>query len=160
TAAEPWKLEGTISGFETAIECTGVSGSGSVENTKEPMSAIGSATLSYSGCSVTKPPGIGCKVKESKIVGEETTFKANGAEAVEVKPSGTKLASVTIEGCSTSALNKTFPLTGHYIVKPKGATWATTHFEQTTQGTLVFGGQVAGQNLVLTLRMAGGGNPI
>lgn len=161
TAAEPWKLEGTISGIETAIECTGVEGSGFVENTKEPMSAIGSTALKYSGCTVTKPAGIGCKVKEGKINGEETTFKATGAEAVEVKPSsGTKLASITIEGCSTSALNKTFPLTGHYVVKPRGATWATTHFEQTTQGTLVFGGQAAGQNLVLTLMMANGGNPI
>jgi hypothetical protein len=160
TAAEPWKLEGTISGFETAIECTSVEGTGWVENTEEPTSAIGSVTLTYTGCSVPKPAGIGCKVKEGKIAGQETTFKAIEAEAIEVKPVGTKLASITIEGCSTAALNKTFPLTGHYLVKPKGATWATSHALGTGQGTLVFGGQVAGQELVQTLRMFPTGNPI
>jgi hypothetical protein len=159
SAAAPSKLEGTISGFETAVKCTALTGTGTLTN--EATFVKGSGTIHYTGCSVTKPPGIGCKVKESKVNTEELKATTSGLAANKLKfePAGTKFAVITIEGCETAALNKAFPVTGSLIATTNGATTTTAHAEITTQGTLIFGGQVAGLEGALTIKGAGS-NPV
>jgi hypothetical protein len=160
TTSTPSKLEGTLSGFETAIECGGLSAAGSLTN--EETFVKGTGIIHYTSGSVKRPVGMGCKVKESKVDTEELKATTNGlaANKLKIEPAGTKFASITIEGCSTAALNKTFPVTGSLIATTSGATTTTTHAGITAEGTLIFGGQVAGLESALTVSRSGGGNPI
>lgn len=169
TAAAPSKWKGKISGVETEVTCTTVAGSGTLENTEEKNSggtlekvAKGSGALNYSGCSVTKPAGKSCVVKEGKINTEELKVSSLNQEAgtVDVSPAaGGTLANITIESCTIGALNNTFPVTGSFKVAPSGATWATIHAIITLGGTFKLAGQAAGIEGATTLVMTGG-NPI
>jgi hypothetical protein len=154
TARTPSRLEGTVSGFETAIECTTVESTGAAIEFSEEWGE-GSGKLEYTGCSVTKPAGIGCAIKGSAVTTEKLEASTKGeAEVIKVTPfTGTKLASITIEGCSTSALNKTFPVTGSLLATPNGAMTTTTHAGITGQGTLILAGQVAGLESAATAAM-------
>jgi hypothetical protein len=162
TASTPWKLRGTIAGVEAEVECTEVNGSGSIENSAE-TGASASFVLENAGCTVTKPAGKGCVISGGKFSSEKVSATTAGLEAgeVEVAPaSGTTLLSVKIESCSISGLNKTFPVTGSYRVAPGGATWATSHEVTTARKSLQLGGNTAGINSAVTMKMAGGGNAI
>lgn len=159
-AKTPSRLEGTLAGFETAIECTGLGATGSLTN--EATFVKGTGVINYTGCSVQKPSGIGCVVKGNAVSTEElkATTGAQVLTNLKFEPVGTKFAGITIEGCSTSELNHTFPVTGSLIAKTNGATITTTHAGITGQGTLIFGGNFAGLEGALTISMSGGGNAI
>ena len=167
TAAATAKLEGTLAGVETAIVCTTVANSGTVflSNQKDAaggMYVSGDGKVLFSGCTVTKPPSQGCVVTGGSITTNALTATTEGqaAKKVQFKPkSGTTFASIPISGCTTSALNNTFPVTGSLIASASGATLTTTHAEITTQNTLKFGGNKAGLEGALTISMEGG-NPI
>jgi len=157
TAAAPSILKGALSGVETELQCTGLSGTGELTNAEASVSGTG--VITYTGCSVTKPSGKGCKVNEAKVVTKKLAATTVGQAANNLKftpNEGTEFASIKIESCSNEALNNTFPVTGSLVATTSGATTTTTHAGITTQNTLKFGGVKAGLEGSLTISMEGG----
>jgi hypothetical protein len=70
------KLASTISGVAVELQSTSLDASGAMENTVVggEMLARGTGTITYTGVTVTKPVGKGCKVWE-KLEGEELKTK-------------------------------------------------------------------------------------
>jgi len=158
TASQPSLLRGTLSGLETEIQCTGVSATGALTNTASSVS--GTATIEYSGCTVPKPAGRGCKVKAGKIttVLLRAGTAGQGVGQIKVQPnSGTELASITLESCLNNIPpNTAYPVAGSLVASSGGATATTTEAEITSQKTLTFGGNAAGLEGALTFSKEGG----
>ncbi|MGD9734313.1 MAG: hypothetical protein AB7V58_01705 [Solirubrobacterales bacterium] len=167
-AAAPSRLKGALSGVATEIECTGVTGIGILRNVQPAvlMFVEGAGELHYTGCSVTKPAGKGCEVKEGEVNTEVlyATTDSQLSGFLKVEPGSTakenKLAFITIEGCSIFALNNTFPVGGHLLASVNGATATTTHSGITSQETLTFGGVKAGLEGAFTTTAVNGGQGI
>lgn len=157
TAAALSSLKGALSGVETEIQCTAVEGEGELTNTETSVS--GTATAGYSGCSVTKPSGKGCKVKGGAVTTKELSATTVGQTENNVQftpKSGTEFASIPIEGCSVESLNNTFPVTGSLVATAAGATLTTVHAAITVQNALKFGGVKAGLNGTVTVKTSTG----
>jgi hypothetical protein len=153
--AVPAVLIGTVAGIEVEISCTTVSSTGSGENS-EPTAenhhiAISGVVVSYSGCTVLKPSLQNCVVKGGTIT--TNSLKAQDKEdTIVFEPtSGTAFTTITIEKCTTTALNGAFTVTGTVTAKPNGATLYIS-IPKTTESTLKFAGQPAGLTLVETVR--------
>jgi hypothetical protein len=156
-AARSAILKGSLSGVVTEITCGELHGEGFLENKEtasKEMYIHLEGKLHFTNCVVKAPAGKGCKVKEETITTGELTGSSEGLSGeLKVTPKeGSTFVSITIEGCSISALNNTFPLTGSFKAKSSGATLTTTHADITTQNTLKFGGTKAGFDLGLTLK--------
>jgi hypothetical protein len=156
TSSSTAKLKGVAGGVEPEIQCSNVSSeSGVMENKEEgaTMWAQGTGTLVYKGCGVTKPAGKGCVVNSGTVKTKTLAASTKGlTNQLKFEPAGgTEFASVTIESCSVSGLNKTFPVTGSLIADTSGATTSTTHAGITAQGNLKFAGQKAGLEGAITL---------
>jgi len=166
TASRPSILSGTLAGVKTKLECTTTHGTGTLENKVEgEMVAHAEGILTYSGCSVLEPAGKGCVVKGGTVETAQLTGITKGpAMNAEIKPKvPSTFATITIEGCSVSALNNPFPVTGSLVAEITGATVTSTSEATTTQNTLKFGGNKAGLDGALTLKgpgASGSGNPI
>lgn len=145
TASAPSKLLGTLSGVTAEVQCTGLSGTGSLTNAEESVSGTG--TIEYTGCTVTKPAGKGCAVTGEKITTKELSATTVGQAESSLKfspASGTEILTVPIEKCSIEALNNKFPVTGSMTATANGAEVSTTHAAVTAQNTLKLGGGKAG----------------
>ncbi len=161
SAAEPWTLEATIAGLEVAIECTGMTGTGSLTNAA--ASVTGTGVLDFTGCIVESPPGHGCTISGGTIISQELrgTTVGQAAGKLKVEPAvGTLLANITIDNCDIPPLNNTFSLTGSVVADVSGATATTTTAGVTAQNTLRFGGVNAGLKSATTINMSGGGEAI
>lgn len=170
-ATVPSFLASTISGVEVQLEATGVSASGTGENMKDGTSGehtvLKTGTITYTGVTVSKPAGLGCKVFETEALANEkmvstTKLKATSAGqgmAVKIEPNeGTTFANFWISGCSITALNGKYSATGSVKTSSiEGATTLFTHANTTEQGTLKLRGQVAGLNGLVTTK--GRANP-
>jgi hypothetical protein len=151
----PAKLRGSVSGVEVELQATGSLGLATGTNKKAGggehfIEGVGSTT--YTGVTVTKPAGKGCKVKGGELATKELrgTSAGQGMEGKLEPASGTEFASVTIEGCSIAGLNNTFPITGSIKCPGDGATVLCTHAAVTAQNTLKFAGQKAGIEVTTT----------
>jgi hypothetical protein len=158
TASSNSILAGSLSGVATELQCTGVEkkpGTVATMTNKEvegAMVAHGEGTLTYTGCTVLKPAGKSCVVKEEMVTTQPLTAISEGAGILNFKPvAGTKFADITIEKCTVLALNNTFPVTGTLKGTVKGATTTTTEPGVTEQNTLFFGGNKAGLGGALTI---------
>jgi hypothetical protein len=156
TAGTPSQLSGTAAGVAVEIECSSVSGTGSLTNAASSVSGTG--RLTYTGCVTLKPAGKGCKVSGGTINTEELKLTTIGqaANKLKIEQLGTRLANIKIEECSTTALNNTFPTTGSLVVSTNGATVASSKVEIETQNTLKFAGSKAGIGGALTVSDTGG----
>jgi hypothetical protein len=153
TAAEVSKLKGKISGVVTEIQCTGAAATGSLKN--KATFVEGTGFIHYTGCSVTKPAGKKCLVKEGKVDTEELeaeTLLRAGTNVLVNPVIGEIIAIITIEGCEIAALNERFPVKGLLVATMTGATATTTHAGITGQGTFTFGGNAAGLEGALTIK--------
>ena len=169
--ASPAVLKGTVAGAKLEITCKTVSGEATQENEeveakKHRVRTIGAPKLT--SCTVTKP-ALGCKVKEPitlevEAEGVEELGAGKNEMGIEFRPSaGETFAEFTIEGC---ALAGTFKITGTAIAtgtpapteKHGGATKRFT--SAMTKETLKLAGNPAEFESAITVRMAGGGNPI
>jgi hypothetical protein len=153
TAASVAKLAGTISGIETEVQCTTVGGSG--ELTNAAASVTGNGTIEYTGCTVTKPAGRGCVVTGGAVTTKKLAATTVGQTAGNLKFSpfeGTQFAVIPIASClENSPPANSYPVTGSLIGTVTGATTSTTVEGVKTQGTLKFGGQVAGLGGAITI---------
>ncbi len=151
----PVFLHSVQAGVVEELEATEVNGSGTLENKEEGGEAYiqATGTLTYTGVSVIKPAGKGCKVKGEKVETKEITATTKGQEmAMKFTPaSGEVFASFEIEGCSIGALNGLYEVKGS--VTSSSINGATTKFEPnptTELGTLKVRGQKAGLSGTLT----------
>lgn len=168
--ASPAILKGTIFGVKTEIVCKTVSGSGTLTN-EEPVSKLhrfkASLKTKLNSCTVTKPAGFGCKVKEiielgSTVEGVEHLSGGIGEMGLEFRPTAVNFDSITIEGCFLAG---TYPLGGTAVAtgaplateKHSGATLIFTN--EMSKESLKLAGKPAELSLSLTLKMTGG-NPI
>ncbi|HET7444177.1 MAG TPA: hypothetical protein VFJ57_05910 [Solirubrobacterales bacterium] len=161
TAGTVSKLKGALSGVETEVQCTELTGTGELtnDNTEPGLSVSGTGTIVYKTCTVTKPAGKGCVVKGGSVTTEKLAATTVGQAANKVKftPAGeTNFAIIPIEKCEIAALNNNFPVTGSLVATASGATLTTTHTGITELNTLKFGGVKAGLEGALTIRMEGG----
>lgn len=152
------KLLSVISGTPIEIQGTGWTGSGLMVNTKDPGTGEHyvqeEGTVTFTGVTVTKPAGKGCKVATESVKTNQLSVTSKGqGDALKFAPKeGTTFATVTIEGCSIGALNGACALTGSLVGHPDGAVVSFKHSEITTQNTLSFGGQKAGLEGTVTIR--------
>lgn len=161
TASQPAILKSTVAGVKTAIECTTVGGSGTIENVAsgEESWVSGTATVEYSGCTVTEPAGKGCVVKGGKFITNELTATTKGqGMGISIAPTtGTTISEITIEKCSIGALNSTFAVTGSIPFPISGPTLIVTDEFVTAANTLKFGGQKAGLDGAVTVTAGANG---
>ena len=155
TASTPAKLRTTVAGVELELQATGTEGiaSGSNKKTAEGEHFIeGTGVTTYTGVTVTKPAGKGCKVKEGKITTKELrgTSLGQGMEGKLEPAVGTEFMTITIEGCTIAGLNNVYVITGSIKCPNNGATVLCTEAATTAQATLKFGGQKAGVEVATT----------
>ena len=134
----------TILGLTLKIECTTKSDKGTIENPTGGGAGKGTDTTTFTGCSVPEPTGQGCRVKEP-IVAEAATelveFGAGKVAADEFKPKNANFTEVTFERCSTTELNKTYPIKGTDVGIVLNS---TSELEFTNESSsLTFGGEPA-----------------
>jgi hypothetical protein len=146
-------LTTTAGGLETEIVATTVNATGSVTNSLEGERhrVKGSEiVIIYTGLSVPKPAGQGCKVKGGEI--KSNSLKSEDVEMTEVfsPTAGTEFVTVTLEGCKTAGLNKAYAVTGTVAATSSGAT-AIVNLPK-AGSTLEFGGQKAGLQQTVTNR--------
>jgi hypothetical protein len=167
TAAQPAKFHVTIGGAELELEGTGTGGSGSLTNNEEGGTTFwseGEGTIEYTGVTVLKPAGKGCKVftdTETKEKGAESQVDAfvkattKGQEDnVKLEPkAGNLFASFFVE-CTAklgAPLEGTWEITGSVKCPTSGATIICTGAATTAQNTLKAKGNKAGIDGALTL---------
>ena len=149
TTAEPTFLHVVLGGVEFEFKSTEVIGSGHLLNS---LSAeVHKATLGYliieRGVTVIKPAGKGCTVKKSEIATKDLAAETVSGPTPGLKfgpKTGTTIGEITVEGCTITGLNKTYPITGSFIATPEGATTDLFREGTTSQGTLFVGGGKAG----------------
>jgi hypothetical protein len=175
TAARPSILKETIAGTELELSATTVSATGTLINRESggEFWTEESGTITYSGVTVSKPAGKGCKVftdvTATKTKGTEGVIDANvkattkGQEDfVKFEPAaGTAFATFFVE-CTTKveALEGTWEITGSVKCPTSGATVICSHTETTTQNTLKGKGSKAGLDAAVTRRRAPDGKPV
>ena len=110
-----------IVGVTLTIDCEALtSSSGSAENleVEKVMTVKGKEmVIEYGKCKVVAPAGKGCEVgstiKTNKLKSSLPTVKEGEQVKVKLEPeSGSKIATITVSGCSVSALNGEKPLEG------------------------------------------------
>lgn len=156
-AAAASKFHVALSGVETEVECTGVSGTGELTNAESGVTGTG--VIEYSGCTVAKPAGKGCVVTGGAVTTKtlKGTTVGQAANKLLLSPnSGTEIATLQIEKCSIGALNNKFPVTGSVLGEASGATVLTTRTGTTTENTLKIGGNKAGLDGTLTAKSSKG----
>jgi hypothetical protein len=161
TAAAVSKLKGALSGVVTEVQCTGLTGTGSLTNAAS--SVTGTGVIEYTGCSVTAPAGKGCVVTGGKVTTKtlKGTTVGQAANKLKFEPnSGTEFATVPIESCSIGSLNNKFPVTGSVVADVNGATTSSTEAGVTGQNTLKFGGVNAGIEGAFTIKCKENGNGV
>jgi len=161
TAARKSILKGTLSGVASEIECTGVTGEGTIEN-KTTVPETGEmyvhviGKLKYTGCKMLKPAGctVATELETNQLTGTtEGIQTAEGPHTGLIKPAGeTPFIEIKTTGCTNEGLNQTYPVTGSLKGILTGATVTSAHNDITTQNTLKFGGQKAGLDGALTLK--------
>jgi hypothetical protein len=157
TASTPAVLNGTLSGIETELECSKVSGSGSLTNAAASVS--GKGTINYTECIVKKPAGKECLVSGGAVTTNPLTATTVGQAANKLKFSpetGTEFTKIKIEHCTVAALNNSFPVTGTLLGNTSGATTTTVASTVKTEGTLKFGGNPAGLGGSITISASSG----
>jgi hypothetical protein len=181
TEAAPTILKGTVFGVKNEISCKTVKGEGTLTNEetiekKEEKefkyhTVKGTVTANFTNCTVLKPSGFGCKVKEPITVKSNTegVEEIQGAKEKEKGEKGTEMglefkptegetfSVVVIEGCFLAG---TFKTTGTAIgtgtpapnAKHSGTTNIFTN--AMTKETLKLSGNPAEVSSSTTVRMA------
>jgi hypothetical protein len=157
------KFKSVVAGSEVELQATGWEGSGSMENRRDAETGEHyvqeEGSLTFTGVTVTKPAGKGCKVLTGAGGAEGTvdtnqlsvTSKGQG-DALKFQPKeGTTFLNFTLSACSVGALNGTVTVTGSLTGNPDGAVVSFSHSKVTEQGTLKCGSQKAGLEGIVTI---------
>jgi hypothetical protein len=141
-------LRTNVSGVEVSVACNTASGIGFLENrfpgTIEMNVHVIFKKITFGGCTVENIPG--CTVSGGTVETNVLIFSTLGlGMGIKVAPeTGSELAWVTIDGCSATFLNGTWPVNGSVVLTPHGVTLTSEHNATTGQGTLSWLGHKAG----------------
>lgn len=149
------RLRSTLAGVEVELQATGTLGEATGTNKLAANGEHfieGTGQTTYSGVTVTRPAGKGCKMKGGELKTKllRGTSAGQGMEGKLEPAEGETFAEFTIEGCSIAALNNVYKLTGNIKCPGDGATVLCTHAATTAQGTLKWSGQKAGVEVTTT----------
>ncbi len=150
-------LKNTQAGISYQVQAKNLEGTGWVTNAKDPVTGEhyvhGEMKVQLKELTVTEPVGKGCKIKEGTINSKQLRATTKGQEmSLKFEPAeGTVLAEYSVEGCSVSALNGAYEVTGTIACPVDGATVTCTHAATTEQGTLHERGQNSGIEGSMTL---------
>jgi hypothetical protein len=113
-------IEAALAGVPTQVACSAGTTSGSVENPAGGGDGTASVSFALSGCTVPLPAGRGCYVEGGTVTTETMAGSLAAAEAfAPLKLTASpKLATVKIRGCTITALNNDWSLTGSLLVSP------------------------------------------
>lgn len=155
TASTIAVLTSSISGVQVELQATSTLGEANGTNKKTAggeMFIEGTGKTTYTGVTVIKPAGKSCVVKGGTIVSNllRGTSLGQGMEGKLEPATGETFLVVTIEKCTTEALNNTYPVTGSIRCPNIGATIFCEETAVTAQGTLKFGGNKAGVGVATT----------
>jgi hypothetical protein len=150
-----WILKSVQSGVTLEIKSTKLFGSGTTQNSGG--NASGTQFTVFENVTVTAPAGKGCQVESIPVTtgevaqvgvihSKEIAFSSAGlTNEVKFSPAtGSVFAEFAVKGCSISALNHVYTLTGSVKGQTSGATTSFTHANTTAQETLFLFGQKAG----------------
>lgn len=168
TEATPAIFKFTSFGVKHEVTCTVVSGTGTLENTEPSANkhqVKGTITAELDKCTVNKPAGFGCEVKQpikvtSNVEGVEGLGALKNEMGLEFKPAPIE---IVIANCLFSAVVE---ITGTAIgtgtppptAKHSGATNVFTN--AMTKETLVYGGNPAEISSSTTVTTKTGGSPV
>ncbi len=170
--AAPTIIKGTVFGVKHEITCQTTSGEGSLTNS-EPVvkqhKVTGTVTINYTSCTVNKPAGFGCEVKQpitlkSNVEGVEGLGAGKNEMGLEFKPAaGETFEEITIANCVFAGTSKITGIAiGTGTPKPTekhgGATYVFTN--AMTKETLKWAGNSVEISGSTTVTMSGGGNPV
>jgi hypothetical protein len=181
TAAAAAVLKATIAGVPVELKATGVAGTGLMRNAKAPSGQhyveAWPFPLVFSGVTVAKPEGKGCKVFDEVAESESTegvittesltgTTESQGDFVKVTRFAGSSTATIATffitcnKGGGTEALEGKWTVTGNFQCPTSGATVVCKHEEVTTQNTLKAKGSKAGFEGALTFsgRVFGSGS--
>lgn len=104
TNTSPILIHWVPSGIEVEVKCETLGGTKTVSNYEKEgkFGFEGEGTISLSGCTVSKPAGKGCTVKSFETVQLKESSEDLAGEVQRtlfVPKEGSKLATVTVEGC-------------------------------------------------------------
>jgi hypothetical protein len=160
TGPEPAILTSTVAGVEVEVVCTSVSSKGISQNdviVGPPITHTISGKgifVTYAGCTVPKPAGQSCKIKEGKFVTSELTSmdEEMGIKFIGPVVGGVNLFSIiVIENCKVAGFNGEKKVTGSVLAKPQGATFWVA-LAKGPESTLEFAGQKAGLSQKETIK--------
>jgi hypothetical protein len=158
------KLKTVQSGVTIEFQAKEVEGTGSIENkvSGSEMWVEGKGNITFKGVTVTAPAGKGCIAIGSAVEVIPTkplvgTTKGLTGQLRFSPETGTTIAEFTLSGCSITALNHVYVMTGSVIGNTVGTTTNFEHTATTAQGTLFLFSQKTGLEGSLTLKAAGNG---
>lgn len=158
------KLKSVQSGVTLELQATEVEGTGTLENKEEGCCGWmkAAAVFIWKHVTITIPIGKGCIVVGGQIESKKLSATTQGlTNEVKFLPfEGETLATFTVEGCTVTALNHVYTLTGSVKGSTEGATVNFTHTGTTGQSTLKLFGQNAGLEGSLTMKRSSTGNGI
>jgi hypothetical protein len=154
TARTVAKLKGKIAGVGVELQATETEGLATGANKLGAEHFIeGTGATEYRGVTVTLPAGRGCKVTGGTLTTNvlRGTSLGQGMEGKLEPASGVTFLTIPIEGCKeNSPPAGEYPVSGSIKCPNNGATVVCTHAATTAQGTLTFGGNVAGVEVATT----------
>jgi hypothetical protein len=152
TATTPVLLKTSIAGVLVTLEAKKVEDLATGKDVEVGGEHLieGTGVTTYKEVTVTQPAGKGCKVPGGTITTNKLRGTSTGMEGKLEPASGTVFAVITIEGCTITALNNSYQITGSIKCPGDGAEVRCTHTATTTQGTLRMAGQNAGVEVATT----------
>ena len=153
-------LEGTLAGVKVTIECKEEHGLGTINN----LGAMGesTATVHYLKCVVAAPAGQNCKVLNELVLVNPTKdlllllTPSKGYRDDFSPETGNIFTEISINSCTTEALNGTFKVTGTAAAEVNNAT-SSLEFNKTSGSALKFGGNHALYTDTIQVLTEGGG---
>ena len=141
-----WTMTGKVAGAKITIECKKGNGEGWLENPEAGHVGIDYSENKLTECSVSGTAFAGCKVQGSPTLKANTKLAEISSKASDkfAPHEGTNLVSFTLEGCTTTALNGTYPLTGEFYGTVNNSTSSVAFATLATSGELKFAGNGAG----------------
>jgi hypothetical protein len=161
-----FSVEGTLSGVKTRVSCSGSTTTGSVENPAGGGDGTASVAFAFTGCTVPVPVGKSCTIEGGGFTTNILTGVAQNAEPfAPIKLTGVganqTITTVPIRGCTVSALNNNFPVTGSLLASPYlsfsiPGLWEVNKTQTESSKLLQFGGNYASAFGTLGAETTGG----
>lgn len=138
-------LAATVAGIKFRIECSGLNGSGSGENSGGKILGTG-IVVHYTGCTVPEPTGGKCSVAE-ELSTNSLKAESNGTKIKYVPTSGATYMTISVSGATCpEALKGTKEVKGQATAAVEGTgsvKGAIQSFTATSGSELTYGGQAA-----------------